>query len=124
MSYDIQLRDGVIRTISDAKAKTVQQFLKSTQQYLDLDGAIIRKDQITFLRPSQTSDLPHSEVLMKNLYRGPLEESRLREGWFRALCIAVSHGMSKDSPLIKRYAEKYGVDIDVLYPQKCPVCPR
>jgi len=73
-------------------------------------------------REYDESVLEDSTKIMAELDREELTEKQLREGWHRALCIALAHGLSRESGIIKKYCMAYDMDTSALYPIKCPVC--
>lgn len=80
--------------------------------------------QIRTIRDDNNSEpLQDSVKLLAELEKEALTEKQLREGWHRALCIALAHGMTQENPIIKSFCRQYDVDPSALYPQKCTVCP-
>lgn len=89
---------------------------------LDKDHECSLRQIRTISTDTDSEPLMDSSRLLAQIDVEALDEKQMREGWHRALCIAIGHGVRRDSPLIKKYCEKYDIDIDALYPVPCPVC--
>jgi len=66
--------------------------------------------------------LVDSTKLLAQIDTEVLDEKQMREGWHRALCIAIAHGLPRNGSLVKRFCKNYDIDEAALYPISCPIC--
>jgi hypothetical protein len=115
-------------SVLPSKAKQILDSLKTSrnkrEDWVTLDHShSCTLAQITNVsRDYDSEPLVDSRKLLAALEVEALTEEKLREGWHRALCIAISHGLPRDSGVIARYCHTYQIDPEALYPMPCTVC--